>query len=197
MTGLRREEVAVLAGVSADCYVRLEQSRETNPSPQVVDALGRALHVGAGRRLPRPSHPDLLRLLGSGPTPRRAGLPAAPAASLPRSLSSSVSSARRSVRRALRGGAGKAKVGGDDGGRSKQVGYVPAPSDTPAGDSSGHGAAPSAAGEAESDRQRHPRALSRAAWRVRWSRSARLGAFWAASVYSCAAVVRSPSRSWR
>ncbi|WP_413253620.1 hypothetical protein [Streptomyces mirabilis] len=63
--------------MSADRYVRLEQSRETNPSPQVVDALGRALHVGAGRRLPRPSHPDLLRLLESGPTPRRAGLPAA------------------------------------------------------------------------------------------------------------------------
>jgi hypothetical protein len=46
-------------------------------------------------------------------------------------------------------------------------------------------------------RQRDRRALSRAAWRVRWFRSARLGALWAASAYSRAAVARSPSRSWR
>ncbi len=32
--GLRREEVAVLAGVSTDYYVRLEQGRERNPSPR-------------------------------------------------------------------------------------------------------------------------------------------------------------------
>ena len=41
--GLRREEVAVLAGVSADYYARLEQGRERHPSGQVVDALARAL----------------------------------------------------------------------------------------------------------------------------------------------------------
>jgi transcriptional regulator with XRE-family HTH domain len=41
--GLRREEVAVLAGVSADYYARLEQGRERNPSAQVIDAIGRAL----------------------------------------------------------------------------------------------------------------------------------------------------------
>lgn len=41
--GLRREEVAVLAGVSTDYYVRLEQGRERNPSAQVTDALARAL----------------------------------------------------------------------------------------------------------------------------------------------------------
>lgn len=35
------------AGVSADYYIRLEQSRETNPSPQVVDGLGRALRLSA------------------------------------------------------------------------------------------------------------------------------------------------------
>lgn len=40
-------------------------------------------------------------------------------------------------------------------------------------------------------------AFRRAAWRVRWSRSARLGARWAASAYRRAAVVRSPSRSCR
>ncbi|MFD5467425.1 helix-turn-helix domain-containing protein [Kitasatospora sp. NPDC127059] len=32
--GLRREEVAVLAGVSADYYGRMEQGRERNPSPR-------------------------------------------------------------------------------------------------------------------------------------------------------------------
>ncbi|WP_370947033.1 helix-turn-helix domain-containing protein [Amycolatopsis sp. cg5] len=43
--GLRREEVALLAGVSTDYYVRLEQGREKNPSAQVVDALARALRL--------------------------------------------------------------------------------------------------------------------------------------------------------
>jgi DNA-binding PadR family transcriptional regulator len=52
------------------------------------------------------------------------------------------------------------------------------------------------AGE-ERDFKRPRRALSRAACRVRWSRSARSGALWAASAYSRAAVARSPSRSWR
>ncbi|MFG3101300.1 helix-turn-helix domain-containing protein [Streptomyces sp. NPDC048182] len=41
--GLRREEIAVLAGVSTDYYVRLEQGRERNPSPQVQRALAAAL----------------------------------------------------------------------------------------------------------------------------------------------------------
>jgi transcriptional regulator with XRE-family HTH domain len=41
--GLRRTEVALLAGVSSDYYVRLEQGRERHPSPQVVDSLARAL----------------------------------------------------------------------------------------------------------------------------------------------------------
>ncbi|MFK0115226.1 helix-turn-helix domain-containing protein [Streptomyces sp. NPDC090994] len=41
--GLRREEVAMLAGVSTDYYVRLEQGRERRPSAQVVDAIARAL----------------------------------------------------------------------------------------------------------------------------------------------------------
>ncbi|UBU15877.1 helix-turn-helix transcriptional regulator [Nonomuraea gerenzanensis] len=43
--GLRREEVAQLAGVSTDYYVRLEQGRERHPSAQVVDALARALEL--------------------------------------------------------------------------------------------------------------------------------------------------------
>lgn len=43
--GLRREEVATLAGVSTDYYTRLEQGRERRPSARIVDALGRALRL--------------------------------------------------------------------------------------------------------------------------------------------------------
>jgi transcriptional regulator with XRE-family HTH domain len=41
--GLRREEVAQLTGMSVDYYSRLEQARSTQPSPQMVRALARAL----------------------------------------------------------------------------------------------------------------------------------------------------------
>lgn len=48
--GLRREEVALLAGVSTDYYTRLEQGRRITPSPSVVEAVGRALGLDdAGR----------------------------------------------------------------------------------------------------------------------------------------------------
>ncbi len=43
--GLRREEVAVRAGVSADYLARLEQGRDTNPSGAVIDALAKALLI--------------------------------------------------------------------------------------------------------------------------------------------------------
>jgi transcriptional regulator with XRE-family HTH domain len=43
--GLRREELATLAGVSVDYYTRLERGRETRPSPPVLDALARALRL--------------------------------------------------------------------------------------------------------------------------------------------------------
>jgi transcriptional regulator with XRE-family HTH domain len=43
--GLRREEVALLAGVSSDYYVRLEQGRENSPSPQVLEAVAQALKL--------------------------------------------------------------------------------------------------------------------------------------------------------
>jgi transcriptional regulator with XRE-family HTH domain len=43
--GLRREEVAVLAGISADYYTRLEQGRVGNVSAQVLDAVARALNL--------------------------------------------------------------------------------------------------------------------------------------------------------
>ena len=43
--GLRREELAVLAGLSPDYYRRLEQGRQANVSDQVLDALARALRL--------------------------------------------------------------------------------------------------------------------------------------------------------
>ncbi|MFC8248564.1 helix-turn-helix domain-containing protein [Streptomyces chartreusis] len=43
--GLRREEVARLAGVSVDYYIRLERGRHLNPSTSVLDAIARALHL--------------------------------------------------------------------------------------------------------------------------------------------------------
>lgn len=43
--GLRREEVALLAGVSADYYLRLEQGRDRNPSPHVLESIARVLRL--------------------------------------------------------------------------------------------------------------------------------------------------------
>ena len=48
--GLRREEVALLAGVSVDYYTRLEQGRHTSPSAAVVDALARVFRLAAAAR---------------------------------------------------------------------------------------------------------------------------------------------------
>jgi transcriptional regulator with XRE-family HTH domain len=48
--GLRREEVATLAGVSIDYLVRLEQGRDTKPSPSVIAALADALQLDEGQR---------------------------------------------------------------------------------------------------------------------------------------------------
>jgi transcriptional regulator with XRE-family HTH domain len=48
--GLRREELALLAGISVDYVTRLEQGRATNPSEQVVEALGRALRLSGAER---------------------------------------------------------------------------------------------------------------------------------------------------
>jgi transcriptional regulator with XRE-family HTH domain len=45
--GLRREELATLAGVSSDYYLRLEQGRDKNPSAQILDALAQALQLDA------------------------------------------------------------------------------------------------------------------------------------------------------
>jgi len=62
VTGLRREEVAELAGVSVDYYARLEQGRERSPSPQMLDAISRALRLDVDARA------HLFRIAGVGPT---------------------------------------------------------------------------------------------------------------------------------
>ncbi|NMO57546.1 helix-turn-helix domain-containing protein [Actinoplanes sp. TBRC 11911] len=65
VTGLRREEVAVLAGMNSDYYARLEQGRERSPSPQVIEALSGALRLGDQAR------EHLYRLAGAAPGIRR------------------------------------------------------------------------------------------------------------------------------
>ncbi|RRO18905.1 XRE family transcriptional regulator [Saccharopolyspora rhizosphaerae] len=61
--GLRREEVARLAGVSTDYYTRLEQGRRITPSPSVIEAIGRALDLDAAGR----AHLEDLIEPGTGP----------------------------------------------------------------------------------------------------------------------------------
>jgi transcriptional regulator with XRE-family HTH domain len=63
VAGLRREEVAMLAGISSDYYLRLEQGRDRNPSIQVLEALARVLRLDQaatdyllGLAAPRPRH---------------------------------------------------------------------------------------------------------------------------------------------
>jgi transcriptional regulator with XRE-family HTH domain len=48
--GLRREELAMLAGISVDYVTRLEQGRASKPSAQVVEALARALRLSETER---------------------------------------------------------------------------------------------------------------------------------------------------
>jgi transcriptional regulator with XRE-family HTH domain len=62
--GLRREEVAALAGMSADYYSRIEQQRGPMPSGQMLAAIARALHLTLDER-------DHLFLLGGHPAPQR------------------------------------------------------------------------------------------------------------------------------
>jgi transcriptional regulator with XRE-family HTH domain len=61
VAGLRREEVAQLAGVSVDYVVRLEQGRGPHPSPQVLAALARALRMDDDAR------DELFHLAGAAP----------------------------------------------------------------------------------------------------------------------------------
>lgn len=62
--GLRREELALLAGISADYVTRLEQGRAAHPSDQVVEALARALRLSPAER------EHLFRLAGLVPPGR-------------------------------------------------------------------------------------------------------------------------------
>jgi transcriptional regulator with XRE-family HTH domain len=68
-SGLRREELALLAGISADYITRLEQGRASAPSAQVVEALARALRLAPEERA------HLYRLAGLVP-PGREMVPA-------------------------------------------------------------------------------------------------------------------------
>ncbi|NED79505.1 helix-turn-helix domain-containing protein, partial [Streptomyces sp. SID11233] len=66
VAGLRREEVAVLAGMNSDYYARLEQGRERSPSPQILESLSGAL------RMDDPAREHLYRLAGTAPDGERA-----------------------------------------------------------------------------------------------------------------------------
>jgi len=63
--GLRREEVAMLAGISADYYLRLERGRDRNPSVQVLEAIARVLQLDDDHLA------HLLSLVAQGPARRR------------------------------------------------------------------------------------------------------------------------------
>src|ERR1700727_3679574 len=64
--GLRREEVAELAGIGVDWYIRLEQGRTVSPSVTTIDALARAL------RLSKAEHGHIPALAAT-PAPRGSG----------------------------------------------------------------------------------------------------------------------------
>lgn len=73
--GLRREELAGLAGISVDYYVRLEQGRATQPSPEVLGSLARALGLDAAER----RHLATLAGLGADVAARHGTAPRTPA----------------------------------------------------------------------------------------------------------------------
>lgn len=78
-TGLRREELAGLAGISADYLTRLEQGRATSPSAQVVESLARALRLSDEER-------DLLFQLAGHVAPGHDRVPSRISASVQRLL---------------------------------------------------------------------------------------------------------------
>ncbi|WP_374946341.1 helix-turn-helix transcriptional regulator [Agreia sp.] len=71
--GLRREEIAQLAGVSVDYYTRLEQGRVNNPSDAVFNSVARVLHLSDAERehLANMLHPE-----ATEPLPEREADPA-------------------------------------------------------------------------------------------------------------------------
>lgn len=72
VSGLRREEVAFLAGVSVDWYVRLEQGRQISPSESVLDAVAGVLRLDDAER-------QYLHNLARPATGQRAQAPGLPA----------------------------------------------------------------------------------------------------------------------
>ncbi|MGV9906334.1 helix-turn-helix domain-containing protein [Streptomyces sp. NPDC003388] len=71
--GLRREEVAMLSGISSDYYLRLEQGRDRNPSAQVLQAIAGVLRLDAD------ATSYLLSLTRDRPRDARPGARTAPA----------------------------------------------------------------------------------------------------------------------
>lgn len=65
VAGLRREEVAVLAGMNSDYYARLEQGRERSPSPQILESISGAL------RMDDEAREHMFRLAGTAPDGER------------------------------------------------------------------------------------------------------------------------------
>lgn len=70
--GLRREELATLAGVSFDYYTRLEQGRERRPGRAVLDSLARALRLTSDDA----RHLTQLALVAAAPPPTTTSAPA-------------------------------------------------------------------------------------------------------------------------
>ncbi|MEU3844130.1 helix-turn-helix transcriptional regulator [Streptomyces sp. NPDC028635] len=73
-TGLRREEVALLAGVSIEYYRRLEQGKQHRPGPAVLDAVARVLRLDEDERrhLFELAATPRAAAAGPGPAPARA-----------------------------------------------------------------------------------------------------------------------------
>ena len=69
VAGLRREEVALLAGISSEYYTRLERGNATGVSDSVIDGIAHALQLDEAERT------HLLDLLRSGGTTRRRSPP--------------------------------------------------------------------------------------------------------------------------
>jgi transcriptional regulator with XRE-family HTH domain len=68
VSGLRREEVALLAGISSEYYTRLERGNATGVSESVIEAIAHALQLDDAER----THLlDLLRTAGTTRRPRR------------------------------------------------------------------------------------------------------------------------------
>ncbi len=68
VTGLRREEVALLAGISSEYYTRLERGNATGVSESVIDGIAQALKLDEAERI---HLLDLLRGAGTTRSPRR------------------------------------------------------------------------------------------------------------------------------